>query len=225
MAKKLETVRKDIVNYGFWNAVNIILLKLINKIVTFQVNTCMVISTVNESFLKIDPKFEHGFAEIGSLMKYSLNKENELPQDFVQAATDKGDECYAITDNGNLASYGWYSHKPTIVDLGQLFCFNPSYVYMYKGYTKKDYRGQRLHAVGMSFALKHYLDNGLNGIASCVESTNFESLKSCWRMGYKKVGTVYTLKIFGKVFNYSTRSCKEYGIYFKDGTLNSSSNS
>lgn len=225
MGYKLDSVKKNIKSYGVWNALQIVILKTINKFVSFQVNVCVVVSKVKQSSLELDPKFEHGFLNKDQLMGLSMDDGNELPQDFVQSVIAKGDECYAITENGTLASYGWYSHEPTVVDLDQLFCFDPSYVYMYKGFTKKDYRGQRLHAVGMSFALKHYLENGLNGIASCVESTNFDSLKSCWRMGYEKVGTAYTLKIFGKVFNYSTKSCRKYGIYFKDGKLDSPSSS
>lgn len=41
----------------------------------------------------------------------------------------------------------------------------------------------RLHGVGMSMALRHYLARGFKGLVSYVESTNFASLKSCSRMG------------------------------------------
>jgi hypothetical protein len=220
MSRIVNFVKKNVKYYGFWNTLHLAIFKIINKIVYYQEFVCVVVSKVKQSSLEIDPKFKHGFLDADQLLGFSADERNELPRDFLQSVIAKGDECYVITENGNLASYGWYSHVPTIVDLDQLFCFDPSYVYMYKGFTKKDYRGQRLHAVGMSYALKHYLENGLNGIASVVDSTNFDSLKSCWRMGYEKVGTTYLLKIFGKVFHYSTRPARKYGIDLREEKSN-----
>jgi hypothetical protein len=41
-----------------------------------------------------------------------------------------------------------------------------------KGFTLPRYRGQRLHAIGMTRALCHYLAKGRRGIVCYVESTN-----------------------------------------------------
>jgi hypothetical protein len=81
---------------------------------------------------------------------------------------------------------------------------------MYKGFTDKRYRGQRLHAIGMTRALQHYLDTGYRGIVSYVESTNFDSLKSCFRMGYEVFGSVYVLQLFGRYFTLSSPGCKAF---------------
>jgi hypothetical protein len=40
---------------------------------------------------------------------------------------------------------------------------------MYKGFTLKRYRGQRLHAIGMTRALEHYLSRGF---ALCALQAN-----------------------------------------------------
>jgi len=146
-------------------------------------------------------------------LEYSKNKEHELPESFVRSALEKGDRCYGITHNGELAAYGWYSRQSTPTDVqNMLFCFDPSYVYMYKGFTKKSYRGQRLHAVGMSWALKKYLEEGSAGIVSYVDSINFDSLKSCYRMGYKFIGAIYISKIFGHAWCLSSSACRNKKI-------------
>jgi L-amino acid N-acyltransferase YncA len=85
-------------------------------------------------------------------------------------------------------------------------------VYMYKGFTDDNYRGQRLHAIGMTRALRYYLATGHRGIVSYVESTNFDSLKSCFRMGYEAFGTVYLLKLFGRWFSVSSPGCRRFGF-------------
>ena len=75
--------------------------------------------------------------------------------------------------------------------------FSPEYVYMYKGFTHPNYRGQRLHAIGMNLALQEYLDRGYRGLVSYIESNNFSSLKSAYRVGYRDFGRVAVWKIFG----------------------------
>lgn len=213
MSIKLDLVKKNIQHHGVHNVLYQYSLKLINKVMFVNVLTCMVISEAKESSLSVDPKYQHGFLDMDKLMNFSKDEEHDLPHDFLKAAISKGDECYAVTEEENLASYGWYSNKETLTNIQQLlFCFDPKYIYMYKGLTKKDYRGQKLHAVGMSWALNRYMEKGFSGIVSYVESTNFDSLKSCWRMGYEKVGVIYIFKICGKVFHYPSRSCKKLNI-------------
>jgi hypothetical protein len=83
---------------------------------------------------------------------------------------------------------------------------------MYKGFTHNDYRGKRLHAIGMTRALQHYLSIGYKGIVSYVESINFDSLKSCFRMGYSVFGTVYVFQAFGRYYGLSTPGCRKYAF-------------
>ena len=209
MKKKKENINGTIKHHGFKNVFYQVAIKGINKFLFFNVLTCIVISKPKESSLEIDSRFNHGFLEKDKILNLSKNIENELPPHFLQSALEKGDECYALTKEGELAGYGWYSNKETVTDIEKLkFYFNPKYIYMYKGLTKKTYRGQRLHAVGMSWALNSFREKGYEGIISYVDSTNLDSLKSCLRMGYQKVGSVYIVKILGKVYSYPSKSCR-----------------
>lgn len=88
--------------------------------------------------------------------------------------------------------------------------FSDEYVYMYKGFTHPEYRGQRLHAIGMTKALQIYLGRGFKGVLSYVESNNFSSLKSVYRMGYVDVGTVYIVRILDRYLTYVDAGCKLY---------------
>ena len=118
-----------------------------------------------------------------------------------------------ICDGDRLAAYGWYAFGATPIGLeGVLLHYSPGYVYMYKGFTHVDYRGQRLHAIGMTRALQHYLSKGYKGIVSYVESINFDSLKSCFRMGYAVFGTVYVVRAFGRYYGFSTPGCRKYAF-------------
>lgn len=209
----LMILLKAIGNHGVMNAIYQLSLRLVNKVVAVNILTCLVITRTSFAALELDKKFQHGFLGKSALLAFSQDVENQLSEQFIKSATQKGDECYAITENGQLAAYGWYSKGGTVTDIQQLkFCFDSAYMYMYKGFTRVDYRGQRLHAVGMSWALHYYLSKGFSGIISYVESTNFDSLKSCYRMGYQNAGSIIVIKLFGRVYYHASRSCQKYDI-------------
>lgn len=202
--------------HGLRNTLFYLSLKAVNKVAYTKVLTCIIAKKAHPASLLVDPKFNHKFLENDELILYSKDKSNELPIRFLKSAMLKGDKCYAIIDQGEVAGYGWYSNKETTTDIKKLtFSFDPTYAYMYKGLTKKNYRGQRLHAIGMSWALQRQLEMGAKGLVSYVEAENFDSLKSCYRMGYKKVGTIIVINMFGKNFLYHTKSCKKHNIRLK----------
>ena len=73
-----------------------------------------------------------------------------LPDTFITQAHNLGDFCYAFIDNHKIVSYGWYSQCPSAIDEYYVLHFSSDYLYMYNGYTEIDYRGQRLHGLGMA---------------------------------------------------------------------------
>ena len=80
-----------------------------------------------------------------------------------------GDECLAIFRGAELAAYGWYSTRPTPAVAPELVLhFAPGYVYQYKGFTLPAHRGYRLHAIGKTRALRHYLEKHYRGLLSYV---------------------------------------------------------
>ena len=60
-----------------------------------------------------------------------------------------------------------------------------------------------------------FTSEGKLGLISYVESSNFASLKSVYRMATKKFGLVYVIKVLGKYRSYRTPKCKEYDFRFE----------
>jgi hypothetical protein len=172
------------------------------------------------SFLQCPASYTAGFLATSELRKYARRPESEMSSRFLDEALARGDECYAIRDGDALAAYGWYSFGRTPVGLQDLvLAFSPGYVYMYKGFTDVRYRGQRLHAIGMTRALQHYLGRGYKGIVSYVEAANFESLRSCQRMGYRRFGSIYTLRFFGRHYAFSSPGCRRFAFRLERRTI------
>ncbi len=186
--------------------------KSVNRLTLLMVMKCLTIDTVDRGFLQRDEKYTCEFLDAERLRAFAESSENEMKRDFLDEAIGKGDECFAILDGDRLASYGWYSTTPTKVNKDLEINFDERYVYMYKGFTHPSYRGERLHAVGMTMALNHYLDRGYRGIVSWVEANNVKSLRSCYRMGYKDLGEIYVVRLFRKHFIRLSEGCKDYGV-------------
>jgi hypothetical protein len=158
-----------------------------------------------------DEKYRGLFLPEAMLREFAKNPEHELSESFLNHALGKGDECYGFLDGTSLVSYGWYSRLPTQTDWANLAVhFDDRYIYMYKGFTHVNNRGQRLYALGMTRALQEYLARGYKGMVAYVEWNNFDSLKSAYRMGYKKFGTIYSLRIFNRYFLHSNAGCGRY---------------
>jgi len=212
--KALQRIRRQ----GVWNVLYALWMKALNAVVFFKVLKGVTIEEPDPAYLELPEAYEPGFLPQTSLRAFAADPATEVSDAFLDAALAKGDECYAIRDGNHLAAYGWYATTPTPVSSPDMqLDFRHDYVYMYKGFTDPRYRGQRLHAIGMTRALAEYRRRGYRGIVSYVESTNFDSLKSCFRMGYKVFGSIYVLGLFGRHFTISSPGCTRFGFRLQQG--------
>jgi len=208
---RVQQAFRKLQRHGAGALLHLLCVQLVNRIVPFKILRGVHVANADPDFFGYPPHYTASFLPPGALHAFAADRATEMSRAFVDEALRNGDECYAICDGETLAAYGWYSTRPTPIDPADLMLeFADSYVYMYKGFTHKAYRGQRLHAIGMTRALQHYLDAGYRGIVSYVESTNFDSLKSCFRMGYQVFGSVYVVRIFGRYFAWASPGCDAF---------------
>src|SRR5262249_42678092 len=107
----------------------------INRLTLLMVLKCMVIDAVDRRFLQVVDGYRCEFLDPERLLALSENQEYQMERGFIDEAVGKGDSCFAILDGHRLASYGWYSTRPTKVNEDLELQFDGRYVYMYKGFT------------------------------------------------------------------------------------------
>ena len=213
----VSLIQSHLKNYGFWATVYDIGYRGVNRLLLYESLRGMWISfpNLNKKYLEASPQYVARFLSQQEIVNLARAPESHVSDQFVEIALAKGDECYAIFDGQHLASFGWYSQKPTLLQPRLTLHFAPSYVYMYNGYTFPEYRGQRLHAVGMSRALKEYSNRGRKGLVSVVQSNNLESLRSCYRMGYKDFGDLRVVGLFDKLWTFHSRGCQAFNFFLE----------
>ncbi len=215
----VEKILHGVQRHGAANTFYDLTLRAMNRAVFLKIYRGISVQRPDPEFLSCPAKYIPMFLSEGMIRAMARNPENDLSARFVEAALARGDECYGIFHGDALAAYGWYSHQPTPLEVDLVVHFSPAYVYMYKGFTHQRYRGERLHAIGMSLALQSYLSQGFRGLVSIVESNNFSSLKSVIRMGYAPVGSIYAMKILGRYLTYGTKGCDGFGLCVEQTTV------
>jgi hypothetical protein len=169
-------------------------------------------ATVDDTILTVPSRFTAGFLDPSTVRVLARDATTQLDAPFLDYALGRGDECYAILDGDRLTSYGWYSRLPTRMTPKLDVAFGPAWIYMYRGYTSPDYRGLRLHALGMGGAMLAYSARGSRGLISYVEANNFNSLASVARLGYRIIGTAVALRIGGRYLLHADRGCAAEGF-------------
>lgn len=186
-------------------------LKALNRVTTLRILRGVYVERADPAFLTFPSRYQAGFLSEEQLRRYAADPESQISQAFLDEALARGDQCFALREGETLAAYGWYAMRPTPIGIEDLALrFGPNWVYMYKGYTHPRYRGERLHAIGMSLALEHYVSSGLRGLVSYVEATNYDSLKSCFRMNYRIFGSVLIARLLGRVHTWRTAGCAHF---------------
>src|SRR5688572_14381816 len=190
---------------------------------------CLYIEAPDAAYLDLDAQYQAGFLDTDTIWRCVRDPENDLDEASVRRSLAAKDECFAIRDGDRLAAYGWYSRAAYshISDSLRLH-FDPRWVYMYRGFTNPAYRGQRLHAIGMTMALAAYRARGHRGLVSCVERRNDASLKSVYRMGYRRFGTIYgmtlghligarrsTSRLLTRPITWCTPGCRKFGFWLE----------
>jgi hypothetical protein len=211
MLEKVESLRLKLRRHGAAATAYEMAVKALGAVAEFKILRGVFVERPDPAF--IECPYQPLLLDEAALRRFAGDPANEMSREFIDEATARGDQCYAICDGERLAAYGWYAFGATPIGIpGVLLHYSPGYVYMYKGFTHADYRGQRLHAIGMTRALEHYLSKGFKGIVSYVESINFDSLKSCFRMGYQQFGSVYVVRTLGRAAAWSGPGCERFAF-------------
>jgi hypothetical protein len=197
---------------GILPALHVGVHKSVNQLLDFTVLKGMTLRLrdIASPYLNARIRYDCGFLDESALYRLALDWDYEISIEFLEWALERGDQCYGIVDDGKLASYGWYSQKPTSVKDGLVLQFDSDYVYMYKGFTHPDYRGQRLHGIGMAKAVEAFTRQGKKGLIAQVESHDHPMLHSCDRLGYRTFGSILIVGHGGHYYSCRSPKCRQY---------------
>ncbi len=213
MVYNQRRLEADLKQYGLLRIAEDIALRGLNRVMLLKILCCLKLDTVRPEFISPPTGYRGTILTDSQLSQFSKLPEYDLPQTFVDQASAKGDQCYALFRGETLGAYQWYSTEATDYGRhGMKVKFSNDYVYMYKAFTHPAHRGKRLYPIGVTAMLAAYSSRRYRGMVCLVDINNFASLSSCYRMGFTDCGRIYAAALFNRCFSISDLSARDYGF-------------
>jgi hypothetical protein len=167
-----------------------------NRVVALSVLDCLELrlDDLSSTLVEAAEGYERGFLEPAQATAFAGTLEPAAAEIVCEAAA-RGDACYALLEDGEPISVGCYSPRPTPVLNDLIVHFEPPDWYMFGGYTPPRHRGRRLHGIGVVSAALELFEQGVPALVTVCERTNYASLNSALRMGWKPCGTIHRVGI------------------------------
>jgi len=213
--RKLSTLRTECTRFGWGSMFRLIGDRVGSKVCGLNVIHVVWLDVAEVVVTAASlPQFTFRFLSPAELEVYARDPANDLEPDLVARSADGRNSCFAALDGDRLAAYGWYARD--WIEPEHCYGFGlkmPAHVaYMYKGFTHPDYRGQRLHGAVMGLALREFATHGVNALISTVEWTNDASMKSCARLGYRRLGVMAQARFAGCPWYRTSPRVREHGV-------------
>lgn len=109
----------------------------------------------------------------------------EIGEAFLAKARQRGDICIGAFDGSQLVGYAFSSTLPTEFDGEFCFAVPRSAVYNYKAFVMPSHRGRRVHAQLWEARRQLFCRLGHEHMAAIVVATNYPSLRSLARLGFR----------------------------------------
>jgi hypothetical protein len=223
---RLEQTRR---RYGAKATLHYLLARSCEKLLKLEVSKLIVLNAADlPPAIPLDPEFTFRFLTPGEVAQFAVDPRNQLDPAFADRASGNFDFCFAAlhhaqpteneskTNKCQLASYSWYALNSIEGrhHVGVPMSLPADMAYMYNAFTQPEFRGRRLYGAGIALALKALAERGITRLVTSINTSNFSSLASCRRLGFRELGRLYT---FGRGEHRRAmipRAAKQLGIKF-----------
>jgi GNAT superfamily N-acetyltransferase len=79
-----------------------------------------------------------------ALAAYSRDARQEISLQFLAGLAGRDDLCFGAFEGEELASYCFFATESTAIDLYLRFCYPLGWIYVYKAFTRPEWRGRGL---------------------------------------------------------------------------------
>lgn len=192
----------------------------LNQVVNADVFGCHFLNAgdENESYLDLG-SLGARFLEAEEVIELSYDPSSGLREPSeTERALAQGDLCYALLDRGRPVSLNLFSKNGPAHLIDDLYVrFQAPSWYNYGQYTHPDWRGRNLSSVGIIRAFRELQKRGVKRLVATIEWTNYRSLASARRTGWRPCGTLWRLGFAGHSRLGRTRRARRQGMYLERG--------
>jgi len=133
-----------------------------------------------------------------------------MSEAFARAALAEQHRCMAIREGDFVAHFSWYSRRsPARINDAWTMHFDEAGVYIYFVHTDPQYRGQKLLPFAVQTATR---ESGVDFALAFVESANYSSLNSFYKMGFRDFARIRVARVFGRPLMLHGEGCGQFGF-------------
>lgn len=168
--------------YSFWS----LLLRRIAGYVAYQRLELAASAAGGQEEFAAKSGFTCRELSVDELETLASDPANDIGPEFVAPQRERRDFCLGIFSGPRLAGYVFLSGRPTRVDSQLVFEFPPGAVYVYKAFTREEWRGRGLLPAVLTEAMRRYKSRpGVERFVTLILSDNFSSLAAFRRLGFR----------------------------------------
>ncbi len=166
-----------------------------NQVLAVSVFDCVTLcpGDVDGAPIESAGRFACRFLEPGEIARLAGDLD-AVGERILREAITRNDLCHVVLDGERLANIGFYANRPTPILNDLMVHFDSRHWYMYGAFTPAAYRGHRLHALGILGAARELFGRQVPALVGVYEWTNYRSMVSALRMGWRQCGTLYRVQ-------------------------------
>ena len=218
LIKKLTTARNILAQQGFLGLSSTLLKKVFpsgNYFLSWDTRILLECSTSKLAQLKSNPEFTAKILNASEARL--LAGVNDQSLESINAAINRQEVCWAISEDNNLLSYVWISKNRTSVCSDTAFILpNIGLNYWWRDiYVAPEYRGTGKISQHLQSWFQSLTDTEGSSLYCEIDPKNMPSIISHERNGFIKKGTLRMLCVFGiRVFFFSTPETSKFSFRF-----------
>jgi GNAT superfamily N-acetyltransferase len=153
---------------------------------------------------ELEDGFSLRIASRAELDRAALELPDQLSREFIDAATSRGDLCFAVFQGETIVAWVWRSFSTAPHADGLWVRVDRPNCYSYKSYTRPSLRGRRLIGRLTLYADQVCRERGCEHSVGFIETHNYASIRANTRLGSRRVGFAGYVKVLGKSYPFRT---------------------
>jgi hypothetical protein len=189
--QKIKSLKRHNIRFGFISSLRMIIFKPLENLHWLRIGYCYayVLKDKYDEILPDLPVFELRPLKTQELQDLTLKNEDWFFPDAIEISMARGDTCFGIIVNEDVACSVWATTKP-LKQLGVVLVPVTNGFISYRAFTKPQYRGKRLLTAVRNCMMRHFKELSFVWSFNVIYSTNASSIASNRYEGCKRIGTI-----------------------------------
>ncbi len=174
------------------------LYRVTQHLITCDVSRLMVLDRDEMREISVDSEARYRFLSPSDVEAFADDPANELSSEFSCRLAAGRDRCYAALLRGRLAAYIWLAtgsieaehNRGRTAASGVPISFPADAVFVYKAFTRSEFRGRRLYAALLAGAMQELASEGVARLITTADWTNDAAVAACRRLGFRELGKI-----------------------------------